>query len=120
MPNSTLKQTISEILRGDSEAQRAFFHDEVDQNDQMTSDGWSSEDTYLFKEAGIIFKAEDSHGGEGQGEDYWSVYSFSKGDEKVFVKFDGSYQSYSGAEYDDFYFVEPQEKLITVYVKTKG
>jgi hypothetical protein len=120
MPNSTLKQTISEILTKDDEAQRNFFNQEVDATNGDITDGYSSESRFTFLDNGITFKEEDSHGGEGQGEEYWTVYSFTKGDEKVFVKFEGSYQSYSGAEYDDFYFVEPQEKMITVYVKTEG
>ena len=120
MPNSTLKQTISEILREDTEAQQNFFNDAVNVSDGDITDGYSSESRFTFLDNGITFAQEDSHGGEGQGEEYWSVYSFTKGAEKVFVKFDGSYQSYSGAEYDDFYFVEPQEKMITVYVKTKS
>lgn len=56
---------------------------------------------------GIEFKSVDGYGGEGKGDDYWSVYEFTKNGVSVFVKFYGSYSSYVGSEYEDFCFVNP-------------
>lgn len=63
----------------------------------------------------ISWKREDNYGGEGMGDDYWSVYSFSKDDQKVYIKFDGYYQSYNGAEFDEFYQVEPKQVTVTQF-----
>lgn len=35
-------------------------------------------------------------------------------------KFDGWYASYSGSEYEEFYFVEPVPTQVIVYKKAKG
>jgi hypothetical protein len=65
---------------------------------------------------GIEVQYVDNHGGEGQGEDYWSIYKFTKEGETLYVKFQGHYYSYEGSTYDDFYFVTPKEVLVTQYV----
>lgn len=63
----------------------------------------------------ISYKLEDSYGGEGQGDDYYAIYSFSRGDEKIYMKFWGWYASHYGAEYEDCCVVTPKQKTITVY-----
>lgn len=56
----------------------------------------------------------DHYGGEGKGEEYWTVYHFI--DHDVYIRIDGWYSSYNGAEFDDYgYEVRPIEKTITVY-----
>ena len=61
-------------------------------------------------------KLVDSFGGEGMGDQYWSVYQFiSHQGEVAYVKFYGWYQSYNGSEYTDYKFVTPQEKTVVVY-----
>lgn len=59
----------------------------------------------------------DNYGGEGEGEVYWKVWKFTKGSEEVHVQFDGSYASYNGSTYDDWFFVEPREVTVTQYFK---
>lgn len=61
----------------------------------------------------VQFEFKDNFGGGGMGEDYWSVYVFTDGDETVYVKFDGWYQSYNGSEYTDWSFVQPKEVTVT-------
>lgn len=56
-----------------------------------------------------------SYGGEGQGETFYHVFSFDNGEEVVYIKFDGWYASYNGAEFNEWFFVEPEKKTITVY-----
>ena len=68
---------------------------------------------------GISAEHQTNHGGEGEGDSFWSVYKFTQGEVTVFVKFDGSYQSYNGSEYDSWYFVEPKEVTVTEYFKVK-
>lgn len=69
----------------------------------------------VIKIDGIEDKYIDSYGGEGQGEEYWGVYSFKHTQEIVYVKAYGSYSSYCGSEYEGWHFVTPREKTITVY-----
>lgn len=67
--------------------------------------------------AGIKIVHQDNYGGEGQGEDYWSVYKFiDKSTKEVcHVKFQGWYASYNGAEFTEYKFVEPKERMVTFY-----
>lgn len=60
-------------------------------------------------------KLVDDYGGEGQGDDYYTVFGFTKGDETVYVKFEGYYASHYGSEYQSWSFVKPVKKTITVY-----
>lgn len=59
----------------------------------------------------------DSYGGEEQGKDYWAVYSFTDGQEVVYVQFDGWYASYNGSEYEEWFFVEPKQVTVTQFFK---
>ena len=64
------------------------------------------------------YKGVDSYGGEGQGSDFYSVILIRNPDnheEQYYIKFQGWYASYNGAEYDSWSFVEPKQKTITVY-----
>lgn len=91
-------------------------------NEHSVEDGSISEDEAIsdFGELigkGIAFEIVDSYGGEGLGEDYWSVYKFTLDNEVCWVKFDGWYASYTGSEYTGFFFVEPKEVVVTKYFK---
>lgn len=61
------------------------------------------------------FTCVDTYGGEGKGEEYWAIYYFK--DHDVYIKFDGWYQSYHGAEFSNAFEVRPQEVTRTEYVK---
>ena len=82
---------------------------------------WDEDSVIEFKhqltEAKINFKLEDRYGGEDQGSDYWSVYSFTDGKEVVLIKFDGWYASYDGSTYEEFYEVKAVEYTSTMFVK---
>ena len=114
MLNKLVKSFLNEE---DNEVKREFFHTEIDPN----RDTWDSEEVREFKKKladnNITFKLEDRYGGEEQGSEYWSVYSFSNGQEVVFIKFDGWYASYEGSTYEEFYEVQAVEKTITVFEK---
>jgi len=58
----------------------------------------------------------DSHGGEGQGEDWWCVKYFP--DHDVYIKVRGYYTSYDGTQFDGWencFEVRPREKVVIVY-----
>ena len=97
-----LKETLERILEQLSEDDKEAF---------MDGDGPEE----LFNNELIIVKNVDSYGGEDMGSDYWSVYSFTKDNEEVFVKFYGWYASHYGSEYRGHKFVAPKKKTITVY-----
>jgi hypothetical protein len=84
-------------------------------------DHWDDQEIVEFKkqltEAKINFDLVDRYGGEDQGSDYWSVYSFTDGMQVVFIKFDGWYASYDGSTYEEFYEVQAVEKTVTVFEK---
>jgi hypothetical protein len=117
MSNKFIDQ-ISELLaETDTEVKDEFHGGEFD----STCYDWDYESVKEFKkqlaENKIGFKLEDRYGGEDQGSDYWSVYSFSDGMQVVFIKFNGWYASYDGSTYEEFYEVKPVEKTITVFEK---
>jgi hypothetical protein len=57
----------------------------------------------------------DSYGGEGQGDTYYTVRKFTNGDDVLYVRFNGWYSSYDGADYNNYQVVRPVEKTIVVY-----
>ena len=73
---------------------------------------WES-DELPFEHKGV-----DSYGGEDQGSDFYSViliHNPDDHDEQYYIKLQGWYASYDGAEYEGWFFVEPKQKTITVY-----
>ena len=119
----TLKIELNKLLKSaDSEVTNAFFFDDVSESsmdDQYLEDESREFFIELYKK-GITFTNKESFGGEGMGDDYWTVYSFSnKEGEKVYVQFDGWYQSYSGSEFTEWFFVEPKQVTVTKFTRIK-
>lgn len=121
-PKQLLKQAVAFALNeADSEITQEFFDSEISvtPSEYVLENREHYQHYFEFLEGldkdGISFEHEANYGGEGQGDAYWSVYSFTNGTEVVYVKFDGWYASYNGAEYDEWYFVEPKQKTITVF-----
>jgi hypothetical protein len=111
-----LKFTIETLFTNTNiELEREFFSSEFSPEHST----WDDDEQTIFKNALLKNKIEvnhvDNYGGEGEGEEFWSVYSFTKGETTIYVKFDGSYYSYDGSTYDEWSFVEAKEKMITVY-----
>lgn len=70
------------------------------------------------KEGVFEYRGVYHYGGEGEGSDYHTVIVIrnpDSHDEKYYIKFQGWYASYVGAEYEGWSFVEPKQKTITVY-----
>lgn len=108
---------VALLAEADNSVLSDFFNCEL----QVKPWAWDSEEIIEFRnvlsDAGITFQFVDRYGGEDQGSDYWSVYSFTDGMEVVFIQFQGWYASYEGSTYDEFFEVTPVEKTITVFEK---
>ena len=105
---TNLKQTVTEFLDNSSVMAEELMHEgSYDKN-------WVNWENKLPFE----FKGVDSHGGEGEGSDFWTIIQVRlPGDdsETALVKLRGWYASYHGADYSGWKFVEPHQKTITVY-----
>lgn len=115
----SLKEVVKELLKAaESDVMNNFFWSEAGMDYKYQEEEPEGFDTAL-KEKGIKYNHVDNYGGEGQGEDYWSVYSFNNDDELVYVKFDGYYASYDGSTFQEWFFVEPTEVVVTQWFKQK-
>jgi len=118
---SNLKNEVAALLsEAGTDVIHNFFQSEGNEISHWTKEG---DEEYTFvkasEERNITYAYVDSHGGEGMGDEYWSVYKFTKGKDEVLVKFNGSYQSYNGSDFDEYFFVEPEEKVVTVFTRIK-
>ena len=108
---------VALLAEADNNVLREFFNCEIDDKEY----DWEYTEVKAFrkllKDEKITFKEVDRYGGEDQGSDYWSVYSFTDGMQVVFIQFQGWYASYEGSTYEEFYEVQPVEKTITVFEK---
>ena len=121
--NGNFKNQVTELLKNaDDDVLQQFFWGDIRDSLEDTGEDGVTEFLESLETSGISFEYCDNYGGEGQGDEYWRVYKFSnKGTcEFCHVKFDGSYNSYDGSEYDDWFFVEPKQVTVTQYVKVKG
>ena len=118
-----LKEVVEKLLNeAESDVKSVyFFKSEASDN---TDDGtyWEGvvEFTEACRSAKINYSQEGHFGGEGQGDDYWTVYSFTNGTDVVYVKFQGWYASYSGSEFTEWFFVEPKKVEVVEYVAIKN
>lgn len=86
---------------------------------------YSRQDTLFQKfkarlnEHAIGFELAEEVGGdtEEDGSTYFKVYNFSDGVNECWIKFDGWYSSYDGAELRVYFPVKPEVKQITVFEK---
>lgn len=105
---SKLKQTVTDFLNSNRSSASELMHEGDYQSD------WGNWDEQLPFE----FKSVDSFGGEGCGDECWTVIEVrdpTNQDETLLVKLYGWYASYDGADYSDWQFVTPRQKTITVY-----
>jgi alpha-amylase/alpha-mannosidase (GH57 family) len=116
MSVETLKSVVSEILDNNVKicSGQLFYGDF-----QMEESSWDDQIRKHFRsqlnEKNISATLIDRHGGEGEGDDYWSVYSFTDGTDTVYVKFQGWYASFVGSEFTDYFFVAPREITMVVF-----
>jgi hypothetical protein len=118
LDKSNIYNKVEQLLVAtDRDIKREFFNSEIGQEPCRYDDDNIVEFKQELANAGIKFEHVDNYGGEDQGSDYWSVYSFTDGMQVVFIKFDGWYASYEGSTCEEFYEVKPVEKTITVFEK---
>lgn len=115
-------QVLSFLTSASTDLIHAFFHSDIDTGqmaDYYITSNFDYEDgeTPGFDELECQVDYVKSFGGEGQGDNYWSVYRFTKKNtgEEVYIRFEGYYASYIGAEFREFLVVKPTVKTITVY-----
>ena len=103
----------NELLRLTSEYGNRWLHDDVN-----TSEISKNENGEALVKLGVkSIKNVDQYGGEGQGETFYSIFKFIfENDEETFIKFDGWYASYSGAEYQEAHIVKPVQVMVTQYI----
>lgn len=121
----SLYENIQDIFNSNEEDRErlitSFF--DAEYNRERIQRWYSNEEVWdkfheKIDELNLIINLSDQRGGEGQGEEYWSVYEFSSPEETVYIKFNGYYQSYEGATFTEFFEVFPKQKTITVYEQT--
>lgn len=117
---------LDQIDKGDYSWKHSLMWGRVSAHRNRLSEIFSQSYEKQFKEKtgksiddidnGLLFTFVEHYGGEDCGADYYSVYQI-RNDEgfEVYVKFQGWYQSYVGSEYQEWYFVEPIDKFVTVY-----
>jgi hypothetical protein len=98
---------------------RSMFHSEYPNADCKYNRDFEFEVLAKAAELGLEVNHVDNYGGEDMGRDYWSIYSFTKDGETVYVKFAGWYASYHGSEYEECYFVEPKQVTVTEFERAK-
>lgn len=114
-----LKTLIEDFVYADN-MQRSLFNSDIRDLEISERDADAVKQAkQVLGAAGVILEHEAQHGGEGEGEEYWSIYSFAKDGEKLYVKFDGYYQSYDGSELEQWFYVEPKEVMVVQYFPVK-
>lgn len=82
-----------------------------------------SKSEFEFKDGSKLkFNCLEQYGGQGQGDDYWVVFSVTdvESNKTTNYRLDGWYASYHGHEFDDynaFYEVEPVEVTVIEWRK---
>lgn len=120
-----LKETVKEFLEAEySEGDygsitRTMFKSDYPKEDSKWNGKFEHEVLAKAKELNLKVEFVDNFGGEGCGDQYWSVYSFTKDNETVYVQFDGWYASYVGSEYNEWFFVEPKEEVVVNFYRVK-
>ena len=114
--NENLKAKLTEIIGFEySGMVSMFFHEEWSEESRDWEEDETKEEKQQLADLSIKVTCVDSYGGEEQGRDFYTVYKFATQDEVVYIKFQGWYASYVGSEFEEWKFVEPVEKMITVY-----
>ena len=114
-----LKEVVKKLLdEAEGDVCCSYFFQSEATNNEDAGKYWGCE-VLEFTEACrselINYEHKDNHGGEGEGDQYWSVYSFTNGTDVVYVKFNGWYASYSGSEFTEWFFVEPKKVEVVQY-----
>lgn len=118
---TNLKEELTEVIQNGKSIDYRSLAEEFmygEAGDWKGESHWKTKEPYDETPEGlkdIDLERMEQNGGEDEGSDFYSVYKFTRGGETVYIKFQGWYASFVGAEYQGFSFVEPKKKEITVY-----
>lgn len=94
-----------------------MFYSEYPEEDSKYNNEFDYEVLSKASTLGLTVKFEENHGGVGEGDQYWSVYSFTKDNQTVHVKFNGWYASHYGSEFTEWFFVESKKVTVTQFIR---
>lgn len=114
-----IKTTVTELFDEFEDFKEWFFREDAPQEGRKYNSDKVNEFIYRTQKLELTYELVDSHGGEGEGEDFWTVYKFTQGTDSVHVQFDGYYQSYDGSTFQEWFFVEPKEVVVTKFFKVE-
>ena len=111
-------------------ADKNGIQDDYDYNvEELTRKILSSSDLYsditsyftgeLDDTVQVVVTSESSRGSEGDGADMYRTFKIKTEQEEVYVEFSGRYSSWDSSYYDEFYFVQPEEVIVTQYKRIK-
>jgi hypothetical protein len=107
---NTIPDEVEDFL-GEGDIATEFFHEA----EWSLGKHATEENIQKFSPDGWLVRLVAHHGGEGQGDDYWTVVSFENDIEIVYVKFHGWYASYEGSTFEGFKCVQPIVRTVTFY-----
>lgn len=107
------KSNVDKFLNEIEDVETLFFHNEFEYSE---GDGELQE---ILEKYAIKATLVDSFGGEGQGEDYWTVWKFEDPSGEVMIQFDGWYASYNGSEMTGRFYVEPVQVTVTQFKRVR-
>ena len=109
-----LKDVENLLIESDMRIKQALFSEDF-RYEFHKYDSEESKFKSKLQLLGIDTKSVYHYGGEGEGEQYYTVWKFSRDNEEVYFKFDGYYQSYDGATYNKYFQVKPKEVQVIQY-----
>ena len=84
------------------------------------SDLYSDITSYFTGELdGVVVTSESSRCSEGDGAEIYRTFKIKTETEECYVEFSGRYSSWDSSSYDDFYFVQPEQVMVTQYKRIK-
>lgn len=106
-------ENIEKIFSGKNEIPRLFSTD----GDYITlckGDLHDLRKSFQIKLGKYILRSEESYGGEGAGDEFWTVFSMEdENNVKRYFRWDGWYSSYEGGQLDDLSEVVPTKVEVT-------
>jgi hypothetical protein len=97
-----LKNEIRSFLDHNADVPSCIFNEDFDEDEYSEQ---------LVAMGVTLVECHARFGGMDKGSDYYIVSKFSRGDETVYVKFQGYYASHHGSEYESWDFVVPKEVI---------
>jgi hypothetical protein len=112
---SLLKDVENLLIESNEDIKQLLFNDGFSSEFSKYDSKEETEFKSKLQLLGIDTASVYHYGGEGQGETYYTVWKFSRDKEEVYFKFDGYYQSYDGATYNEYFQVKPIEVKVIQY-----